>query len=410
MPCAAARAARRTTTNIEATTTPDAAPVPTGPRSRCRETRRNAISIVWTRKIRNHSVSTIPCATMYVGNERWAARTAAGEGFKWAVAIPILKLRVLRRFPPAHGIAQRQQLSVFDVQRGNLRGPVGRVDGDLLDGPERLIVLGVERRAAEVAPARDSHVHIHGELIAGAPMLEKHRGSEDRFPAGGLADHRVAAYELTWAGADGVESNHDVAVPVGRYRGIQEVLRGISDVSFIDDGGVRCIDTKPMDGPTPVPGIDGVHRHPDLAVHLDRRRLGNRGVIAQRQNVWVGLWRSEIKVVVAPTKEIVLRITAAEIAVWLKDLAAAIIALVGAKGVLNDALRRQDDLVLLAAVEIDGRHDPLSRGGNGNVPKDGHAIDPRLGGQQVSLRQYDEGKACRNEIGVQVSRCNEQAR
>lgn len=52
MPCAAARAARRTTTNIEATTTPDAAPVPTGPRSRCRETRRNAISIVWTRKIR----------------------------------------------------------------------------------------------------------------------------------------------------------------------------------------------------------------------------------------------------------------------------------------------------------------------------------------------------------------------
>ena len=73
MPCAAARAARRTTTNIEATTTPDAAPVPTGPRSRCRETRRNAISIVWTRKIRNHSVSTIPCATMYVGNERWAA-------------------------------------------------------------------------------------------------------------------------------------------------------------------------------------------------------------------------------------------------------------------------------------------------------------------------------------------------
>jgi len=107
-------------------------------------------------------------------------------------------------FQPAHGIAQRQQLSVFDVQRGNLRGPVGRVDGDLLDGPERLIVLGVERRAAEVAPARDSHVHIHGELIAGAPMLEKHRGSEDRFPAGGLADHRVAAYELTWAGADGV--------------------------------------------------------------------------------------------------------------------------------------------------------------------------------------------------------------
>ena len=24
-------------------------------------------------QIRNHSVSTIPCATMYVGNERWAA-------------------------------------------------------------------------------------------------------------------------------------------------------------------------------------------------------------------------------------------------------------------------------------------------------------------------------------------------
>ena len=91
--CAAARAARRTTTNIEATTTPDAASLPTGPRSRCRETQRNAISIVWTRNIRNHSVSTIPCATMYVGNERWQPRTAAGERFKWAVAIPILKLR-----------------------------------------------------------------------------------------------------------------------------------------------------------------------------------------------------------------------------------------------------------------------------------------------------------------------------
>ena len=94
---------------------------------------------------------------------------AAGESFKWAVAIPILKLRVLRRFLPAHGIGQRQQLSVFDVQRGNLRGPVGPIDGDLLDGPERLVVLGVERRAAEVAPARDSH--IRGELIAGAPTL-----------------------------------------------------------------------------------------------------------------------------------------------------------------------------------------------------------------------------------------------
>src|SRR6202035_2828870 len=304
----------------------------------------------------------------------------------------------------------RQQLSVFDVQRGNLRGPVGRVDGDLLDGPERLIVLGVERRAAEVAPARESPALIGGELIAGAPAREKHRGSEDRFPAGSLADHRVAACELLWAGADGVESNHDVAVVVGRYRGIKEVLRGISDVSFIDDGGLRRIDTKPMDGPTPVPGIDGVHRHPDLAIHLDRRRLGNRGVIAQRQNAWVGLWRSEIKVVVAPTKEIVIRITGAEIEVWLKDVAADVIALVRAKGVLTDALRRQDDLVLLAAVEIDGRHDPLSRGGNGNVPKDGPAIDPRFWGQQVSLGQYDEGKACRNEIGVQVGRRNDQAR
>src|SRR5882762_2932574 len=333
---------------------------------------------------------------------------AAGESFKWAVAIPILKLRVLRRFPPAHGIAQRQQLSVFDVQRGNLRGPLGRVDGDLLDGPERLIVLGVERRAAEVAPARDSH--IGGELKAGAPTLEKHRVSEDRFPAGGLADHRVAACELTWAGADGVESNHDVAVVVSRYRGIHEALRSISDVSFIDDGGVRRIDTKPMDGPTPGPGIDGVRRHPDLAIHHDRRRLGDRVVIVERQRLWVWLWRIEEIVVVAPTKEIFIRIAAAEIETWLKDVAVDIIALVCAKGVLNDALRRQDDLVLLAAVEIDGRHDPLSRGGNGNVPKDGHAIDPRLGGQQVSLGQYDEGKACRNEIDVQVSRCNEQAR
>ena len=215
---------------------------------------------------------------MYVGNERWAARTAAGESFKWAVAIPILKLRVLRRFPPAHGIAQRQQLSVFDVQRGNLRGPVGRVDGDRLDGPERLIVLGVERRAAVVAPARSSH--IGGELVAGAPMLEKHRGSEDRFPAGGLADHRVAAYELTWAGADGVESDHDVAVVVGRYRGKQEALRGICDESFFDDGGVRRIDTKPMDRPTPGPGIDGARSHPDLAVHLDRRRVVDKEVRA----------------------------------------------------------------------------------------------------------------------------------
>jgi hypothetical protein len=42
---------------------------------------------------------------------------------------------------------------------------------------------------------------------------------------------------------------------VGRYRGKQEALRGISDVSFIDDGGVRRIDTKPMDGPTPGPGV-----------------------------------------------------------------------------------------------------------------------------------------------------------
>ena len=130
-------------------------------------------------------VSSIPLRQVKVSN------------FKWAVAIPILK-----------------QLSVFDVQRGNLRGPVGRIDGDRLDGPERLIVLGVERRAAFVAPV----LGVGGELIAGEPMLEKHRGSEDRFPAG-LADHRVAAYELTWAGADGVESNHDVAVLVGRYRG-----------------------------------------------------------------------------------------------------------------------------------------------------------------------------------------------
>jgi hypothetical protein len=76
--------------------------------------------------------------------------TEAGESSKWAVAIHILKLRVLRRFPPARGNARRQQLSVFDVQCGDLRGPVGRIDGDLLDGPERLIVLRVERRAADV--------------------------------------------------------------------------------------------------------------------------------------------------------------------------------------------------------------------------------------------------------------------
>src|SRR5476651_2205795 len=189
---------------------------------------------------------------------------AAGESFKWAVAIPILKLRVLRRFPPAHGIARRQQLSVFDVQCGNLRGPVCSVDGDLLDGPERLIVLGVEHRAVVVAPARETGTHIGGELIAGAPALEKHRVSEDRFPAGDLADHRVAACELTWAGADGVESNHNVAIMVGRYRGKQEALRGICYESFFDDGGARRIDTKPMDGPTPGPGIDGVRRHPDL--------------------------------------------------------------------------------------------------------------------------------------------------
>src|SRR5256884_8584990 len=141
--------------------------------------------------------------------------------------------------------------------------------------------------------------------------LEKHRGSEDRFPAGGLADHRVAAYELTWAGADGVESDHDVAVVVGRYRGKQEALRGICDESFFDDGGVRRIDTKPMDRPTPGPGIDGVRSHPDLVVHLDRRRVVDKEVRAQRQSVWVGLWRSKKNVVVAPTKEIVIRKTAA---------------------------------------------------------------------------------------------------
>jgi hypothetical protein len=59
----------------------------------------------------------------------------------------------LRTYPaarasPLSASALRQQLSVFDVQCGNLGGPVVRVDGDLLDGPERLIVLGVEHRAA----------------------------------------------------------------------------------------------------------------------------------------------------------------------------------------------------------------------------------------------------------------------
>ena len=29
---------------------------------------------------------------------------AASESFKWTVAIPILKLRLLRRFPPAQGM------------------------------------------------------------------------------------------------------------------------------------------------------------------------------------------------------------------------------------------------------------------------------------------------------------------
>src|ERR1700682_1845032 len=311
---------------------------------------------------------------------------AAGESFIWAVAIPILKLRVLRRFPPAHGIARRQQLSVFDVQCGNLRGPVGRVDGDRLDGPERLIVLGVERRAAVVAPGLGDH--IGGERIAGEPMPEKHRGSEDRFLAG-LADHRVAAYELTWAGADGVESDHDVAVLVDRHRGKQEALRGISDESFFDDGGARRVDTKPMDGPTPGPGIDGVRHHPDLAIHLDWRRLVENVVRAQRRSVWVGLWRSQIDVEVAPTKEIVIRITAAKIEVWRKDVAADVIALVRAKGVLSVALRRQDDLILLAAVEIDGRHGEVSHVGPGKVPKDGPAIDPRLAGQQVLFGQYN---------------------
>src|SRR6202171_4533413 len=333
---------------------------------------------------------------------------AAGESFIWAVAIPILKLRVLRRFPPAHGIARRQQLSVFDVQCGNLRGPVGRIDGDRLDGPERLIILGVERRAAVVAPGRGSH--IGGELIAGEPSLEKHRNSKHRFPADGLADHCVAAHELSWAGADGVESNRDVAVLVDRYRGKQEALRGISDESFLDDGGGRRIATKPMDGPTPSPGIDGVRHHPDLAIHPDRRRVVDKVVRAQRQSVWVGLWRSKVNIEVAPTKEIVIWIAAAEIEVWRKDVAADVIALVRAKGVLNDALRPQHDLVMLAAVEIEGGHEGPSRRGNGNVPKDGLAIDPRPAGQQVTLGQCDEGKAYRVKVHVQVKRRKEEGR
>src|SRR6266404_2296321 len=295
----------------------------------------------------------------------------------------------------------------FDVQCGNLRGPVGRIDGDRLDGPERLIVLGVERRAAFVAPVLG---HIGGELIAGEPMLEKHRGSEDRFPAG-LADHRVAAYELAWAGADGVESDHDVAGLVGRYRGKQEALRGICYESFLDDGGVRRIDPKPMDGPTPCPGIDGVRRHPDLAIHLERRRVGGGKVVrAQRQSVWVGLWRKKKGVEVVPPKEIVIRIAAADIEVWRKDVAADVVALVRAIVVLNVALRRQDDLVLLAAVEIDGRHEELSRVGIGKVLKDGPAIDPRLAGQQVTLGQHDEGRACRVKVRIEVKHRKEQAR
>ena len=94
-----------------------------------------------------------------------------------------------------------------------------------------------------------------------------------------------------------------------------------------------------MDGPTPGPGIDGVRRHPNLAIHLDRRRVGGGKVVrAQRRSVWVGLWRKDIGAEVVPTKEIVIRITAAEIEVWRKDVAADVIALVRAKGVLNDAL------------------------------------------------------------------------
>jgi len=129
---------------------------------------------------------------------------------------------------------------------------------------------------------------------------------------------------------------------------------------------------------------DGVHHHPDLAIYHDRRRIGSRVPIGQRQGGWIGLRRIEEIVVIAPTKEIFVRKAAAEIEAWLKDVAADVIALVRAKGVLNDALRRQDDLVrLLPSRSMAGTiHSPRR---DGNVPKDGPGDRPEACGPARSL-------------------------